>query len=90
VHRKELSPLQIIDLGSEKGSEKSSEKILGMLKINPDLTTRDLADALSITPRAVEKQIFRLRQANRIRRIGPDKGGYWEVIAGCGSKFCGR
>jgi ATP-dependent DNA helicase RecG len=52
-----------------------------MLKTNPGLTARELANVLGISQRAVEKQIYKLRQANRIRRIGPDKGGYWEVIA---------
>ncbi len=79
VHRKEAPSSQLIALGSEKSSEKSSEKILAMLKLNSGLTTRELADVLGITPRAVEMQISKLRQANRIRRIGPDKGGYWEV-----------
>jgi ATP-dependent DNA helicase RecG len=35
---------------------------------------------LGISPRAVEKQIARLREEGRVRRIGPDKGGHWEVV----------
>lgn len=30
---------------------------------------------IGITQRAVEKQIAKLREEGRIRRIGPDKGG---------------
>jgi hypothetical protein len=29
----------------------------------------------------VEKQIRQLKQTNRIRRIGPAKGGNWQVVA---------
>jgi ATP-dependent DNA helicase RecG len=66
--------------GSEKGSEKSSEKILALLKASPELAARELAGTLGITPRAVEKQIARLRVEGRIRRVGADRGGHWEVV----------
>lgn len=80
VHRKELVGSAELAANSEKSSEKSSEKILGLLKVNPQLSAREIADLIGITQRAVEKQISRLRDENRIRRVGPDKGGHWEVI----------
>jgi ATP-dependent DNA helicase RecG len=81
VHRKELAGSAEPEAGSEKSSEKSSEKILGLLKVNPQLSAREIADLIGITQRAVEKQISKLRDENRIRRVGPDKGGHWEIIA---------
>lgn len=66
--------------GSEKGSEKSSEKILALLRRRNTASARDIADALGLTPRAVEKQIAALKVAGRLRRVGPDKGGHWEVL----------
>jgi ATP-dependent DNA helicase RecG len=60
-------------------TEKSSEKILFLLKAEPKLSAREVANRLEITPRAVEKQIAKLRQEGRLRRIGPAKGGHWEV-----------
>ena len=80
VHRTELVGSAEPTAGSEKSSEKSSEKILELLKVNPQLSAREIADLIGITQRAVEKQISRLRDENRIRRVGPDKGGHWEVI----------
>jgi ATP-dependent DNA helicase RecG len=68
VHRKAL-----------KGSEKSSEKILIMLKAEPELTSKEIAKRLEISPRAVEKQISKLRKEGLLHRIGPDKGGRWEA-----------
>jgi ATP-dependent DNA helicase RecG len=79
VHRQEVKSSAELDSSSEKGSEKSSEKVLAFLKADPELTAREIADKLGITPRAVEKQISKLREEGRIRRIGPDKGGHWEV-----------
>jgi ATP-dependent DNA helicase RecG len=72
VHRKAVK-------GSEKSSEKSSEKILTMLKAEPELTAKEIAKRLEISPRAVEKKISKLRKEGLLRRIGPAKGGHWEV-----------
>ena len=66
--------------GSEKSSEKSSEKIIRLLKDENDLSAKDLAKHIGITERAVEKQIANLKLKGKLNRIGPDKGGYWEVI----------
>ncbi len=66
--------------GSEKSSEESSEKILYLLRNEPRLPARLLAERLGISARAVEKQIAKLRQHGRLRRVGPAKGGYWEVV----------
>jgi ATP-dependent DNA helicase RecG len=62
------------------GSEKSSEKIHKLLKNFPELSARKVADRLGLSPRAVEKQIAKLREEGRIRRVGPAKGGHWEVL----------
>lgn len=70
--------------GSEKkfgeGSEKSSEKILVLLQHRKTASAREIAEVLGLTPRAVEKHIATLKAAGRLRRIGPAKGGSWEVV----------
>jgi ATP-dependent DNA helicase RecG len=38
-----------------------------------------MAETIGITERAVEKQLAKLKEKNIIDRIGPDKGGYWEL-----------
>ncbi len=76
-----------VDKSSEKwpektthSSEKNSEKITTLMQQHPSVTIRELAAALGISTRAVEKQIARLRSAGSIRRIGPARGGHWEVL----------
>jgi predicted HTH transcriptional regulator len=44
------------------------------------MTIPELAEALGMTTRGVEKQISKLRQDGLLRRVGPAKGGHWEVI----------
>ena len=39
-----------------------------------------MADSLAVSRRAVAKQIAQLQARGVIRRVGPDKGGYWEII----------
>ncbi len=60
VHRKavESSVKGSVDTdGSPKSSEKSSEKILIMLKVEPELAAKGIARRLGISPLAVEKKI---------------------------------
>lgn len=59
---------------------KSREKILQLLKEHPNYSARKLAEVIGITPKAVEKQIAKLKAEGLIRRDGPDKGGSWVVL----------
>ncbi len=44
------------------------------------MTIPELAEALNITTRGVDKQIAKLPREGLLRRIGPAKGGRWEII----------
>jgi len=50
---------------------KSSEIVLELLKAEPDLPVRVIAERIRITQRAVEKQIASLRRDGRLRRVRP-------------------
>lgn len=65
---------------NEKGSEKTSEIILSMLKENPKLSAKKLSEKIGITSRAVEKQLANLVQKGIIKREGSPKGGHWEIL----------
>ena len=74
--------------GSEKSSEKTTvittkkttEKNVRLMKSNPYITNKELAEVCGITEDGVYWNTKKLKKNNRIRRIGGDKGGYWEVI----------
>ena len=40
----------------------------------------ELAGQIGISRRAVAKHVAALQASGALRRIGPDKGGYWEVV----------
>ncbi|MEI2690319.1 MAG: winged helix-turn-helix transcriptional regulator [Anaerolineae bacterium] len=50
-----------------------------MLRENPRLAIPDLAASIGKSESAVERAIRRLREENRLRRMGSAKGGHWEV-----------
>ena len=67
----------------EKTVEKTTrtvEKILKILSNTPSITVREMSEILGLSRRGVEEQIKSLKQKGVIRRIGPDKGGHWEMI----------
>lgn len=49
------------------------------MKERPEISASQLSKEIGISPRAVEKQISALKAKGKIRRIGSDKGGHWEV-----------
>ena len=63
-----------------KSSGKTDEHIIAMLRELPSATIPELADKLGVTTRAVEKQISKLKKSGKLRRVGPAKGGHWEVL----------
>jgi len=71
----------------EKYPEKWSEnlnptqiKIVNLIKINPRINRLKLAKELNLTDSAIKKNLRILKEQGKIKRIGPDKGGHWEVI----------
>lgn len=64
---------------SEKTSEKTSEKILKAVTQNKYTTIKELAKIIDKSNRAVEYHIATLKDAGRLKRIGSDRSGYWEI-----------
>ena len=64
------------------GLTKRQIEILILIKENPKISRRELSEKLSINPSAVQKHLKKLKEKRVLRRIGPDRGGYWEVVGG--------
>ena len=82
----EVSPTLKVgeDVGEKVGesSQKSSQKIIVLISENMKITIEELATELGISDRAVKKQLAKLKQKDVLRRVGPDKGGHWEIVEG--------
>jgi ATP-dependent DNA helicase RecG len=57
----------------------NSEKILKLIYRDPTISAVKMADEIGITSRAVEKNLAKLKEENIVKRIGPPKGGKWEI-----------
>jgi len=64
----------------EKTREKTGEKILKYLAENPAATQNDIVAVIGISVKGVEWNLKALKENGRLRRVGPDKGGHWEVV----------
>jgi ATP-dependent DNA helicase RecG len=73
VHRK-------TETSSGKASGKASGKILAALEQDGNLTIPELASMIGVTERSIERNIKKLQAQDRLRRVGPAKGGHWEVL----------
>ncbi|MBN1226838.1 MAG: putative DNA binding domain-containing protein [Deltaproteobacteria bacterium] len=84
VHRKAVKSSGKTDKGlSEKLSEKlpeNQQKILTLVIHNPHISKKSMAFEIGISITAISKHIKAMKQKGILHRIGPDKGGYWEVI----------
>ena len=63
-----------------KSSVKSSVKSSEAIRANKNVSAKEISQTLGISLRAVEKQLSKLKESGHLRRIGPAKGGYWEII----------
>ena len=65
---------------TENTTEKTTEKTIRLMRENPQITNKELADACGITEDGVYWNTKKLKKNNVIRRVGGDKGGHWEVL----------
>jgi ATP-dependent DNA helicase RecG len=56
-----------------------SGKIVELMLERPEITIPELAQRLKRTERTIERLINQLKADEVVRRIGPAKGGHWEV-----------
>ena len=66
---------------SEETSEETSQRILGLLRQSPAWSARQLASQLGLSQKAVELHLARLKAGHKLKRVGPNKGGRWEVLS---------
>ena len=68
---------------NEKVNEKVNERqklIISAISENLYITQTELAKTLGISVVHVNKNMKKLQEQDVIRRVGPDKGGHWEII----------
>ena len=69
----EMTPLKRI-------REETTQKIIASIEENPGITRRELAEAIGLTEDGIKYHLKKMQEQRIIERIGPDKGGYWQVL----------
>ena len=73
-------PTEIGKRTSVKTSVKTADALLELLRQHPQMTLAEVAAEVGRTVRAVEMASAKLVKAGRLRYVGPQRGGHWEVL----------
>ena len=65
---------------TQETNKSTQEMILEEIRKHPFTTRQQLAKVIGITPDGIKKQLDKMKKANRIKHVGPTKGGHWEII----------
>jgi ATP-dependent DNA helicase RecG len=65
--------------GEKFGENQTHERIQELMRQNPRISAKTIAEEIGITARGVEKCIRNMKATGTIERIGSAKGGHWIV-----------
>jgi len=66
---------------AKSSAQKTTQKILEVMRASPSVGRSEIAALLgNINENGVKYHLNKLKTEGGIRRIGPDKGGRWEVL----------
>ena len=60
----------------------SQKQILQLVKDNPYISKKELSEIIGISTTAIDKNIMKLKKEGLLKRVGPAKGGHWEIVNG--------
>lgn len=65
---------------TQKTTQKTTQKIIALILKKPEITRQKLAIELGISDSGVKYHLKKMQDKGVLRRVGPDKGGRWEVL----------
>ena len=57
----------------------NQKQILELIAQNNFITAIELAEKVHISKRKMEENMAKLKQKGLLKRVGPAKGGHWEI-----------
>ena len=64
----------------QKNNQSTLEQVYILIKNNPSITRKQLVEETGKASSYIQRCINQLKETKRIQRVGPDKGGHWEII----------
>lgn len=83
AHSPEQGLIETVEKSAEKVRSKygvNTEKVWTAIGENLFIRTHEIANKTNLAQRTVEKAIAILKKKGLLRRVGPDKGGHWEIM----------
>ena len=82
IWRNEDAADQEADQKTDQKTEGEDEylEITTLLSVNPSITREELAKELNLSDSAVKRRLENMKKSGWIKRVGPNKGGYWKII----------
>ena len=77
------SSLELVERVGERVGEKltkNQKRILEFIIKKPLISAVELSKQIKISSRKIEENISKLKQKELLKRVGPAKGGHWEVL----------
>ena len=69
------------DKTDQKTDQKTDEElIIELISSNRNITINEISVKINKGLTTTKTKILKLKEQNKLKRIGPDKGGYWEII----------
>ena len=68
-----------VNTGLVEGLAENQKKLLTLVKSRSKISKKELSEMIGISTTAIDKNIIILKKKGLLQRIGPDKGGHWEV-----------
>jgi predicted HTH transcriptional regulator len=63
-----------------KAGQEVLERIIELIKASPYITQQEIAYMLGMARSTLNLKLSALKAVGRLRRVGPDKGGHWEIL----------
>ena len=58
----------------------TEERIVALIRSNAHITQKMLSEAIGLTRPHIGRKLLELQARKVIRRVGPDRGGIWELL----------
>ncbi len=71
---------KVIERVGERVTE-NQKRVLEEITKNKYITIKRLSESIGISERKTQENIKKLKGKRLLKRVGPDKGGYWEILA---------
>ena len=62
------------------GNEALVQSLCELIRSNTALNVQEMADALQVSKRTLERLMAQLKQQGVIRRVGSARSGFWQVV----------